>query len=246
VGPDGRVIVADTENHRIQSWNSAGVWQWSAGGYGTNANQLITPRDVAYGPGGLLYVADTGNSRLAIYRTNGTHVATLGAHGFSFDVQMTQPYSLAPVVDSNIVYVADTLNYRILTVTTLFDWDGDGMDDVWEILHGLNPMNPADALGDFNGDGTLNIGEYRLQQDPGMALYITAFSLNPQVLTWESVVTGGVYRLEYNTNSLLDTNAWHFGPVRTSSVTGVMSVTNAIPITNALEFIRVRFVTNSL
>ena len=89
-------------------------------------------------------------------------------------------------------------------------------------------------------------GTFMIAPTVGMALYITAFSLNPQVLTWESVVTGGVYRLEYNTNSLLDTNAWHFGPVRTSSVTGVMSVTNAIPITNALEFIRVRFVTNSL
>lgn len=244
VGPDGQVIVADTQNNRIQSWSASGVWQWAAGTNGTGAGQLKMPRDVAYGPGGLLYVADTMNARFAIYRTNGTHVASLAMQGDAVDPQTVEPSSLAPVLDSNVVYVADTGNCRILTVKALFDVDGDGMDDVWEILNGLNPNDPADGLVDYNGNGYLNIGDYRLGQASGAPLRITGWSVNPRVLSWQSVSTGAVYRIEY-AQDLSATNAWQPGPVVTSHVAGALSATNLFTSTNWIEFIRVQFVTNS-
>lgn len=40
------------------------------------------------------------------------------------------------------------------------DSDGDGMPDRWEDEHGLDPDNPADANGDFTGDGYTNIEKY--------------------------------------------------------------------------------------
>lgn len=40
------------------------------------------------------------------------------------------------------------------------DSDGDGMPDRWEEEHGLDPDNPADANGDFTGDGYTNIEKY--------------------------------------------------------------------------------------
>jgi hypothetical protein len=40
-----------------------------------------------------------------------------------------------------------------------FDTDGDGMPDVWEKSHGLNP-SVADNNGDFDGDGYTNLEEY--------------------------------------------------------------------------------------
>lgn len=40
------------------------------------------------------------------------------------------------------------------------DSDGDGMPDDWERKHGLNPVNPADAGGDLNGDGYTNIEDF--------------------------------------------------------------------------------------
>lgn len=41
-------------------------------------------------------------------------------------------------------------------LTFITDSDGDGLPDSWELAHGLDPANPADALLDFDGDGVLN------------------------------------------------------------------------------------------
>jgi hypothetical protein len=40
------------------------------------------------------------------------------------------------------------------------DSDGDGLPDEWELEHGLNPKDSADAAGDLNGDGYTNIEKY--------------------------------------------------------------------------------------
>jgi pectate lyase len=40
------------------------------------------------------------------------------------------------------------------------DSDGDGMPDEWEIRHGLDPIDPSDAIADRNDDGYTNIEEY--------------------------------------------------------------------------------------
>jgi hypothetical protein len=40
------------------------------------------------------------------------------------------------------------------------DSDNDGMPDEWEVKHGLNPKNAADAAQDRNKDGYTNIEEF--------------------------------------------------------------------------------------
>jgi len=40
------------------------------------------------------------------------------------------------------------------------DRDHDGIPDDWEQSHGLNPDEPSDANGDFNGDGYTNLEKY--------------------------------------------------------------------------------------
>src|SRR5262249_41849572 len=46
------------------------------------------------------------------------------------------------------------------------DSDGDGMPDDWERSHGLNPSDPADAVGDNDGDGYTNLEEYLNNTNP--------------------------------------------------------------------------------
>jgi uncharacterized repeat protein (TIGR01451 family) len=46
------------------------------------------------------------------------------------------------------------------------DNDRDGLPDHWEVLHGLNPSDPADAQRDDDGDGVSNIREYLGGTDP--------------------------------------------------------------------------------
>lgn len=54
------------------------------------------------------------------------------------------------------------------------DSDRDGMPDEWELAHGLDPFDPSDRNGDWNGDGYTNVEKY-LNAIAGSG------SLNPEV-----------------------------------------------------------------
>ncbi len=75
------------------------------------------------------------------------------------------PVGVFPVTDTNLLYVADTGHNMIKWYGFTIDADGDGMDDVWEDMHGLDSTRD-DALEDADGDGLPNIGEYRADTDP--------------------------------------------------------------------------------
>lgn len=47
-----------------------------------------------------------------------------------------------------------------------WDTDGDGMADGWELRHGLDPFDPADAALDPDNDGFTNLKEYRFGMNP--------------------------------------------------------------------------------
>ncbi|MGI9308276.1 MAG: hypothetical protein ACR2P6_03370, partial [Gammaproteobacteria bacterium] len=48
----------------------------------------------------------------------------------------------------------------------IWDSDEDGMPDTWEIAHGLNPLDAADALLDPDADLLNNLGEFQHNTDP--------------------------------------------------------------------------------
>lgn len=56
--------------------------------------------------------------------------------------------------------------YGFLALAGVVDRDEDGMADDWELAHGLNPADPADAVLDPDTDGRNNLQEYLDGTDP--------------------------------------------------------------------------------
>lgn len=55
------------------------------------------------------------------------------------------------------------------TVGPETDSDADGMPDLWEKEHGLNPNDPKDAKSDIDVDKLVNLDEYKYKTDPQKA-----------------------------------------------------------------------------
>ncbi len=125
VDASGNVYVADTNNDRIQKFNSSGVPVTMWGQYGdysstpaSGAGYFHFPQGVAVDASGNVYVADTNNDRIQKFNSNGVPVTMWGQFGnyqsnpASGAGYFYYPYELAVDASGN-VYVADAGNYRI-------------------------------------------------------------------------------------------------------------------------------------
>ncbi len=88
---------------------------------------------------------------------------------------------------------------RNLEVWAEYDRDADGVPDVWEIAHGLDPFDAADAVTDPDGDGLSNDIEFQLGSDPtdpasGFVLHVSWTESGP-VLRFHAAANI-VYRIE--------------------------------------------------
>jgi sugar lactone lactonase YvrE len=125
----GNVYVADIRNHRIRKITPAGVVTTLAGsgeegyadGTGTEA-QFYAPNGVAVDGKGNVYVADPGNHRIRKISPAGMVTTLAGngeqeyADGTGTEAQFYAPQRVA-VDRKGSVYVADTNNHRIRTIT---------------------------------------------------------------------------------------------------------------------------------
>jgi len=115
VGPDGTVYVADSDNERVQAFNSSGVYQSTIGGsQGVGNNQFDLPEGVATGSTGTVYVADDGNARVQVFNSAGVYQSTIGATGSpgTGNNQFNNPFGVA-VGPTGTVYVSDPNNERV-------------------------------------------------------------------------------------------------------------------------------------
>jgi hypothetical protein len=79
--------------------------------------------------------------------------------------------------------------------TILGDLDEDGMDDDWETMNGLNPMDPTDAWEDADSDFILNLFEFQLQTSPNNDASPAVIEFNPDtddLPTLMSLAEGGL------------------------------------------------------
>ena len=98
----------------------------------------------------------------------------------------------AQLTDNTPISAAWTF-IRVLRVplTQPLDLDKDGIDDIYELRHAnfLDPLNPADALQDFDHDGITNLQEYRAGTDPIVSEYIAPIVMAPVASTKDLIVT---------------------------------------------------------
>ncbi len=126
IDSEGNVYVADSQNHRIQKFDSDGEFITAWGSFGTEPGQFSEPWGIAVDDDGKVYVADTWNHRIQKFTTEGEFVTYWGAHQ-NTEGQLMEPQGLfwgprdiAIDAEGNL-YVTDTGNKRVQK----FDSDGN-------------------------------------------------------------------------------------------------------------------------
>ncbi len=128
---DGRLFIADSDNHRIRVISADGATvstyagdgvQNFADGSTTTAN-FRAPRGVALAADGRLFVADEGNNRIRVISADGATVSTYAgdgvqsfADGSTSTARFVFPSGVAVAADGR-VFVADTINHRIRVIS---------------------------------------------------------------------------------------------------------------------------------
>lgn len=118
IDPDGRVLVADTGNKRVQIFDKDGQFITQFGGGGLEPGRLDEPVGIAADAQGRIAVADTWNGRIQTFDRNGTPIAAWDIDGWLDKNVVGKPY-LAFDRDSH-VYVTDEPGKRVL----IFDING--------------------------------------------------------------------------------------------------------------------------
>src|SRR5690606_19754680 len=77
----GNVYVTDYNNHRVQKFNSAGVYLTQWGGPGSGDGQFFYPTGVAVDGAGNVYVADYFNHRIQKFDGDGNYLGQWGEYG---------------------------------------------------------------------------------------------------------------------------------------------------------------------
>ena len=115
---EGNIWVADTENNRIEKFNSKGEYLSQFGKEGTGNGEFKAPKGVAIDSEGNIYVVDSGNNRVQKFNPEGKYVLQFGKEG-SGNGEFKAPTGIA--LDTSAIgrpYVVDTGNNRIQKFNT--------------------------------------------------------------------------------------------------------------------------------
>lgn len=111
IAPNGRVYVADSENARIQVFDTNGKFLQQWGKRGKGNGEFVRPIDLAIDRAGNVFVIDDRNDQIQKFDGQGKFLLRWGGNG-SADGQLKDTGGIAVDTDGN-VYVADFGNNRV-------------------------------------------------------------------------------------------------------------------------------------
>lgn len=189
----GDVYVADTENDRVQKFDSKGKFILQFGGTGDAPGQFFSPQGIAVDRMGNVWVADTLNGRVEEFDSNGGFILQIGGFGVQgFD--RFDPSGIA-ISNNDIVCVLDQGNNQVeefsLEGVSLLKFGSLGNDngqfivplaiaigeggDLY-VLDALGRIQRFDSMGNFklsfvdagNGIGTDSAGNVYVADSSGL------------------------------------------------------------------------------
>ena len=115
---EGRLLVVDTMNHRVQRFTVEGEYIDGFGSYGSGPGELNMPWGIALDAEGCIYIGDWRNDRVQKFSPSGEPLLSIGSSGDG-EGELNRPAGVA-VDQHGDIYVADRGNNRVL----LFDRNG--------------------------------------------------------------------------------------------------------------------------
>ena len=111
IDASGNIYVADTNNHRVQKFDSSGAYLSQFGSEGTGDGQFRFPEGIALDASGNIYVTDRNNNRVQKFDSSGVYLSQFGSGG-SGDGQFNNLRGITLDASGNI-YVTDRYNDRV-------------------------------------------------------------------------------------------------------------------------------------
>jgi DNA-binding beta-propeller fold protein YncE len=187
----GNVLVADTNNNRIQKFSPAGVFLGIIGQSGSAQGELKEPSGIAIDQGGNIYVADTGNNRVQKLKPDGSFLAEWKGP----EPEFYGPRDLS-IGSDNSIYVVDEGNARIAKLSpdgqVLATWGKKGnghgefddptsvaVDPISNRVYVADPRNRRIEVFDSNGQFIASwfVDQFRLIQG---AWYMQHLAIDPK------------------------------------------------------------------
>ncbi|XP_053677135.1 RING finger protein nhl-1 [Anopheles nili] len=111
VGPDNSIVVADSSNHRVQVFDSNGIFASEFGQYGNGDGEFDCLAGVAVNRIGQFIIADRYNHRIQVLDPAGRFLRSFGSQGTT-DGKFNYPWGIT--TDAlGFIYVCDKENHRI-------------------------------------------------------------------------------------------------------------------------------------
>ncbi len=180
-----------------------------------------------------------GTSQGAVF-LGGMDVDTNGSGTASFSAPLAPSVPAGQLITATATSPAgNTSSFSTTRIVTTTDSDGDGIPDIYESAHHLNP-GINDAAVDRDGDGTTNFQEFVAGTDPessasAMRIGSVTTTVNDVAISFPSVL-GKIYRLEMRDS--LASGAWAPLVDQFAGTGGTLTITDPGAVALSMRFYR--------